>query len=651
MNHSVGLEIEQDIVHANGERAQTSDLVEIETEKYAVWEEIYPQTVEIKTKDGDTVTGVVGAIYSGIVHVENILAPTDRRSQPFGCLPTPLTQKDRETLFGFLRGHAIEYYQKLLGTRDGSIVENLWVNGLQMHVGHTSNEILIQRYNAMRWLIPFFSGICMSSPISNGIYRWYYSERLMTKRSLPLSGVPPVVRDEEDANLCFDSHNHKMPRSTSPGYYLMRLPRFDIGTVEMCSSDMTPDIQLIASVVDLYHRISKKIDQVGISGLPEHIFWKQENIDSWASNFLIDHTLQSTINAENSLADSQVFLGNGMVRFGEWTQSILEWIRDIPSELEYNINASDKTDDVLNGGTISEMIIENLIASKMICPDQKFGHHITFDRSQMEDIVGLYRAITESLYPDQDGKIHPNKVHEFNARLHTDQGQESISDSENISEEGYQVIWTVDDEENIKKYAHTIYEISLNEDAILTRDVGFLEDQIRSGRSVLALNDQGEVIGFVWFIPLSEKVAEIGGAWVKPEYRSKKVYQKLREELKRKSWDYTLISTNKPAVPGNEWAHVVNARNNMFPVPYSVLKEYDQKAYEGCCSCSDECNHVSCPVRENGCYLLMEPIEGLDMKPEVEKIFSSDEWKNDVPEKVQTKVIDEFNRFLNFVVC
>lgn len=47
----------------------------------------------------------------------------------------------------------------------------------------------------------------------------------------------------------------------------------------------------------------------------------------------------------------------------------------------------------------------------------------------------------------------------------------------------------------------------------------------------------------------------------------------------------------------------------------------------------------------------MEKIEGVDMPTEVRKIFTHEEWKKDVPEGVQKKVLHEFTMYFNMSVC
>ncbi len=210
-----------------------------------------------------------------------------------------------------------------------------------------------------------------------------------------------------------------------------------------------------------------------------------------------------------------------------------------------------------------------------------------------------------------------------------------MNDSPNTQEYNHIQIISEFPNNSVNSIAGQLHEISKSESAMLERSAEFYINQIENKRIFIAMINN-HIIGSVWFLPLSDDFAEISGAWVHSNYRNHGVYAHLRDVLEKraKELSYRLVSTNKPSIPENAWAHYTNFKRGVFPVKFSVLKILDLEAYENCCCCDDNHNHRACPSRDVSCFLMLQNAT----YPEIEEVMTREEWKNAVPESVQKKI-------------
>ena len=98
------------------------------------------------------------------------------------------------------------------------------------------------------------------------MFRGYNSERLQRKMGLPMNGVPPYLQDFKNyisyLEIFLGQASSDTIQNVSPGYYYLRLPRIELGTIELCACDTSPDLQLTLALFDLYTRVCKKIVEI-----------------------------------------------------------------------------------------------------------------------------------------------------------------------------------------------------------------------------------------------------------------------------------------------------------------------------------------------------------------------------------------------------
>ncbi len=391
-SHPTGIEIELDFTNGHGLRIHTAAVIAMHG---FLQHEISYHSMEFGTEGANTPEQSLNAIFEQMSKLSKILGEGEIMF-PFGSLPNARSDEEQKMAITHLRNHPEEYYQYLLQNRDGSIVsEVLDVNGLQFHVGIPEEErfeILIQRFNVLRFLTPLFQGISASSPIRNSQYRGYSSEREIAKRSLLMGGIPDYLEDLDDLDFILNTRPSNHRESLSPGYYNLRYPRKDINTTELCAMDMIPDKNLIVALLDLYHRICRKIDTVDYEMLPENIFGDPTRL---RMSHIIKHNLQSVSSMQTPLRNTEIVLSkNSKISFVDWIKNIYAWIQDVPTEIS-NHDSFEIIMSLLEKGTHSEQLIEALHKDQTIPPYQ-FGEVQVYTQAQMNCIIALYNNHSQS---------------------------------------------------------------------------------------------------------------------------------------------------------------------------------------------------------------------------------------------------------------
>ena len=385
---SVGIETEFDLVTNFGVRQTVAYLRKAfpaDTQ-----DEIAPHTLESGTTGANNFATAMQTIISQFSKFQRQLKINDHIF-PFGSLPNARTEQEQRQALQFLQIHNNEYYQHLL-ERDGSIVAtNLNVNGLQFHVGQLGEanmEQMLKRYNVMRYLIPIFQGLSSSSPIRNSKFSGYASERVLAKKQLPKSGVPSYLRNEEHLKTLLDTLPDGVRKSLSPGYFWLRYPRTDLGTLELCSMDMIPDIKLTGALLDLYQRLCIKIDQTEYQNLPTDVFGNHEYLQD--SDF-INTNLESINLMSKTLQDTSIVLPiQDNIVFTKWLENIFKWIGDISSETA-KYKCEDYLPNFLAQGTYSEQIIAELKNLEIIT-----NHDSQIITPQMmPDVLNVYNELSQ----------------------------------------------------------------------------------------------------------------------------------------------------------------------------------------------------------------------------------------------------------------
>lgn len=394
-----GTELEVDFTTPNQVRAGTTHYLEtLDQDKWGTCPEIHPHTLEIQTKGAPTLS-------EGLQHILRALEATrlqtnDLLMQPFGNLPHPYTPEEYDNFIHFIEKHEDPYYQYLAFKRDGSAIRNLDVCGAQFHVGNEHPEALIRRYNFLRPILPFFQAMAASSPIREGTYKGHYSERVRAKTHLPNFSIPPVITSLGVLEDLLRQAPDIQP-SQAPGYYLLRFPRLDIGTTEMCASDMTPDLKAIMAMADVYHRLCRKIDTTKDEDLPSDLFGFAP-LDP-ASQIYIQRSLDTINGTNKSPKDHFISLGAGQhTPFSQWVNTLLDFIKDTPPEHGLpGFSSEDEVCRILEDGTVAEIIIKRLLEEGLISPEDKFGYQKQFSSEALAEIYKIYQNITDKKFKSQ----------------------------------------------------------------------------------------------------------------------------------------------------------------------------------------------------------------------------------------------------------
>lgn len=239
-----------------------------------------------------------------------------------------------------------------------------------------------------------------SSPIREGTYKGYYSERVRAKAHLPNFSVPPLISSLEVLEGLLEQAPD-IKKSFAPGYYLLRFPRLDINTTEMCASDITPDLKGIIAMADIYHRLCRKIDETEDEALPNQLFGDSP-LDP-ASNIFIQRSLEAINRTNQSPKDHFISLGaNQHLQFYQWVDNLLSFIKETPSD--HNLEGFSSDDEIrriLEDGTVSEDIIRKLLKEGLLTPEQKFGHQKRFSSDELDEIYKIYQNITETRFKSE----------------------------------------------------------------------------------------------------------------------------------------------------------------------------------------------------------------------------------------------------------
>lgn len=195
---------------------------------------------------------------------------------PFGLVPTSGESAAREALRASIMTHPSTHYRWLV-ERDGhdTLAALEGMSGLQMHVERINAENAVATARALAYCVPVFAGLAASSPIRDGRYAGNSSERLVTKLGMPLSGLPQTsaLRDMAGTRAHLDASSRTL-RSVSPGYYFVRLPRVELGTIENCVMDMVPDLPLASALMRLHVLLADRVSQAMLreETLPRELF-------------------------------------------------------------------------------------------------------------------------------------------------------------------------------------------------------------------------------------------------------------------------------------------------------------------------------------------------------------------------------------------
>ena len=289
----------------------------------------------------------------------DVLGEMNLTLMPFGLLPYSGREEAQRQMFAALKRHTDAFYRKVLIPRDGEKIKALThTSGLQIHVEQRHGFTAIMTVRALSLLSPLFISIWASSPIIDGFYRGYNSERMQQKSLLPnnLTGLIP-----NEAVSSFHSMQDWLQRnahdtrylSISPGYFWIRQPRVKLGTVENSTMDMNPNVELIILGMRLTYAIAMAVarDMKDNKGLPEEIFGSgdlTENNRKWV------YSLNDQLQRSTNLFNYRFTDINGVnISVPQFLKKVMDWC-NLP------IKDQNALINFLGKGTIAERILRKL---------------------------------------------------------------------------------------------------------------------------------------------------------------------------------------------------------------------------------------------------------------------------------------------------
>lgn len=166
------------------------------------------------------------------------------------------------------------------------------------------------------------------------------------------------------------------------------------------------------------------------------------------------------------------------------------------------------------------------------------------------------------------------------------------------------------DDELKKTLAITISKASNSERALLHRSYEEIKQDIDNGSSyVVLVKDEFDkrdiIIGHACLRKLSKDFAEIGTAWISPEFRGQGVYSRLKKYVLEQAnkQGLSLIGTIKPSPENGLSTLFSSVALDIVPVSFSYLKHIDIDAFKKCCSCGPKQNYKVCSLRDRTCIL------------------------------------------------
>jgi len=351
LNPSIGVEIESNIVKGV-ERLNISEFDLPDSFDF----EIDPSVVEfngpvLRNPVGDSLVSYMRTNLQRIIDFaenQNSVIPV------FGISPLAGNADHVKLVENYLENHPSPAYRKLMERDSGLTTLLTGSSSIQCHVEQTNYNSIVNQNIAHSIFAPYLVRLFANSIVFDGRLTNNPSSRMHNKMQMNFSGslsIEHLIQGPDCAREHFMDLCSKMS-SISPGYYLVRYFRPDLGTIENCTADFQTNIDNFV----LFVRLCREISMLSVEsnfinrllefnsnfGSTDYLNYVTNSMNTTNFELLNDlnfHFLMSTISDQRlrsdvfNLAqnpqwrDSQVFLENN---------GVSESNPEISSELMYN---------------------------------------------------------------------------------------------------------------------------------------------------------------------------------------------------------------------------------------------------------------------------------------------------------------------------
>lgn len=194
-------------------------------------------------------------------NLQNIVAFAQQQNSviaPFGICPLADNASHVELVQDYLENHPSSAYRKLMARDSGLTTLLTGSSSIQCHVEQTNFHAIINQNIAHTIFAPYMVRLFANSVVFDGCLSQNPSMRMYNKMQMNFAGslnIESLLAGPETARSHFIDLCNKMS-SISPGYYLVRYFRPDLGTVENCTADFQQNLSNFVLFVRFCREIS-----------------------------------------------------------------------------------------------------------------------------------------------------------------------------------------------------------------------------------------------------------------------------------------------------------------------------------------------------------------------------------------------------------
>jgi len=255
LNPSIGVEIESNIV-AGLSRSIISNVDLPESFDY----EIDPSVVEfngpvLKDLSPESLSSYMR---SNLKQIIQFAESENSIITPFGICPLADNAEHVVRVEDYLDNHPSSSYQKLMERDSGLTTLLTGSSSIQCHIEQTNYDSIVNQNIAHSIFAPFLVSLFANSIVFDGKLTQHPSSRMYNKMQMNFSGslsIEHLLAGPDVARVHFMDVCSKLS-SISPGYYLVRYFRPDLGTIENCTADFQLNIDNFLLFVRLCREIS-----------------------------------------------------------------------------------------------------------------------------------------------------------------------------------------------------------------------------------------------------------------------------------------------------------------------------------------------------------------------------------------------------------
>ncbi|MBT5346251.1 hypothetical protein HOJ01_03540 [bacterium] len=255
LNPSIGVEIESNIVSGLS-RSIISNVDLPESFDY----EIDPSVVEfngVVLKDLSP-ESLSSYMRSNLKQIIQFAESENSIITPFGICPLADNAEHVVRVEDYLDNHPSSSYQKLMERDSGLTTLLTGSSSIQCHIEQTNYDSIVNQNIAHSIFAPFLVSLFANSIVFDGKLTQHPSSRMYNKMQMNFSGslsIEHLLAGPDVARVHFMDLCSKLS-SISPGYYLVRYFRPDLGTIENCTADFQLNIDNFLLFVRLCREIS-----------------------------------------------------------------------------------------------------------------------------------------------------------------------------------------------------------------------------------------------------------------------------------------------------------------------------------------------------------------------------------------------------------